>query len=110
MPFLRLTKSDMPHDHTTYFRGVFFADLPWKLLQDGREQTWVNLDVTITGQSYGIRRMRIDHDPARARNHAAPTTHLHYDHATRRTLEDTDLTGHSVRLDRKGAAYSLTIL
>ena len=110
MRFLRLTKSRMPYDHKTWFRSDFFARLQWNPGQRTLEAAAVDVEVTILGQSLGIRTMRLSHEPTRARNNSAPTTHLHFDHVTRQVLEAQNLTGHSVELrrDRRGA-FHLTV-
>ena len=111
MPFLRLTKSGMAHDHTTWFRHRFFDTLNWAPAGGGQaEQARVAIRVVIDGQDRGRRYMTLDHDPKRPINHNAPTTHLHYDHATRRELEGTNLTGRIVVLQRDGQDYFFEIL
>ena len=110
MRFLRLTKAGMPHDHKTWFRAAFFAALQWIPGRRTSEEAPVDIDVTILGRHLGTRTMRLTHEPHRARNHSAPTTHLHFDHITRQALESQDLTGHPVELlrDRLGR-YHLTV-
>lgn len=113
MTFLRFTKGDHPIDHTTWFRDVFFADAEWQdstsNLGHPTEKAKVNIHVVILGQDLGTCLMYIDHDPLRAENHNAPTTHLHYDDATRRALESQNLTGHTITVECADGAYSLTV-
>ena len=110
MPFLRLTKSQMPHDHRTWFRHSFFSDLDWDRSEAGKESAPVAMHVVILGEDCGHRTMMADHRPARAGNHSAPTTHLHYDSATRTRLLLQDLTRHPIRLVRDGDSYFFEIL
>ena len=100
----------MPHDHTTWFREVFFSGLDWRRETQWREHANIRIDVVILGKPCGLRTMRVDHRPARENNHSAPTTHLHYDWDTRARLLDQDLTGHTIRLTRYLDEYSFEIL
>ena len=114
MPFLRFTKEGTNHDHRTWFRDVFFADAEWTPSTSQRarpiEEAKVDVRVVILGDDLGIRRMRLDHDPARAENHSAPTTHLHYDNKTRTVLESMNLTGRVVVVERADdGEYSLEV-
>lgn len=109
MRFLRLTKADLSDDHRTWFREVFFGALEWARI-GGEEEAHVILDVTICGQHLGKRTMRLDHAPRRSQNHAAPPTHLHFDHVTRAALESQDLSGHPIRLRKDGKDYFLEVL
>lgn len=111
MPFLRFTKEGNPFDHTTYFREQFFKNLVWKPCgADGEEKAEITIDVTILGESLGLRKMVLDHKPSRAKNHSAPTTHLNYDHATRYKLESLNLKGYTVVVENKENRYFLYIL
>jgi len=113
MPFLRFTRANLSINHTTWFREVFFADLQWRpeTSRQGRpiEVTQIDIQVKILGEDLGVRQMRIDHDPARALNNNAPTTHLHYDNKTRLTLESMSLTGHTVSVVNEDGKYSLVV-
>jgi hypothetical protein len=113
MPFLRFTQSGHDIDHTTWFREVFFADAAWKpgISRQGQniEETEVDVHVVILGRDLGQRLLHIDHNPARAKNHNAPTTHLHYDNATRSVLEAQNLTGYTVTVEKANGAYSLVV-
>ncbi len=113
MPFLRFTKGDAKHDHTTWFRDVFFASLDWTpdTSKQGRdiEEARISIKVKILGENLGLLLMRLDHDPMRADNHNAPTTHLHYDNKTRGVLESKDLSGCVVALVSDDGNYSLEI-
>jgi len=86
MPFLRFTKGNRTENHTTWFRNNFFGNLNW-INRGNVEEAAILVNVVIGGQNMGQREMRLDHKPARAINHSAPTTHLHYDHQTRAELE-----------------------
>jgi hypothetical protein len=112
MPFLRLTKGSTNEDHTTFFRTDFFSGLAWrKTGKGGKETAVVPIDVELAGKSLGTRNMTLDHDPARAANHRAPTTHLHYDDVTRLALEKAKLSGRSVVVERGSSGkYSLKVL
>lgn len=115
MPFLRFTKGSIGEDHTTWFRNVFFDDLNWKSGYSGsghhKEKAKVKVHVKLPGNDLGIRAMTLDHDPARAGNHRAPTTHLFYDDTTKQALESACLAGHSVVVERDDSGnYSLTVL
>ena len=114
MPFLRFTKQGLPHNHRTWFRQEFFADLAWKSGFSARglptETAAVKIRVVIQGDDFGVRTMRVDHRLSRAGNNSAPTTHLHYDDKTRLALESTDLAGHEVTVQLKSGNYSLEIL
>lgn len=114
MPFLRFTRSGMPHDHRTWFREVFFDDLDWQ--QDSsplglpRERAEVKLHVTIRGAELGVCRMWLDHIPERARNNSAPTTHLHYDPETREALESENHAGRQIVVSRySNGQYALEV-
>lgn len=114
MPFLRLTKGGISEDHTTWFREEFFEDAGWKrdISRDGHsiEVAQIKIHVVLVDNDLGERTMRIDHDPARAGNHKAPTTHLHYDAKTRQALEANDLSEHWVVVERGDSGkYSLTV-
>lgn len=103
MPFLRFTKSGIPHDHKTWFRNVFFGGLNWHPVHTrgiADEAADVDVHVTIDGNYRGVRSMVVDHGGARAENHSAPTTHLHYDGATRAELEALNLVGRTVVVER----------
>ena len=100
MRFLRLTKSGMEHDHTTWFRRHFFGFLGWSAGPDDDGEAHVNMHVTILRDYLGRLDMRVDHKPGRAWNHSAPTTHLYFGNAVRMHLEGLDLTGHTIRLTR----------
>ena len=104
MPFLRFTKQDLAIDYTTWFRNVFFSNLEWEpatsIKGHPTEEAWISIRVNILGADKGERSMRLDHDPERARNHGAPTTHLHYDEQTRLELESTNLSGCSIIVQR----------
>lgn len=115
MPFLRFTKGSVSENHTTWFRENFFAGLDWQPGYSGsghhKETASVKMHVKLPGDDLGIRSMTLDHDPARAGNNRAPTTHLLYDTKTRQALESASLSGRSVivELDDSGN-YSLTVL
>lgn len=113
MPFLRFTKGNITGDHTTWFRDEFFSDAVWSKVPKHvhQEETKIKIHVVLDGDDLGERTMRIDHDPTRAGNHSAPTTHLHYDNKTRQALESTDLAGHSVVVERdESGKYYLKVL
>lgn len=109
MPFLRLTKSGMAHDHTTWFRDCFFSSLPWKGNNNQAEKLRVQLEVTILGTSFGIRTMGIDFDPARSRHNSAPTIHLYYDSNTKDFLLRNDMTGRNVHLTEQDNMFYFEI-
>lgn len=114
MPFLRLTKGSIAGDHTSWFRENFFGDQTWVKGTTphghGMETTKVKMHVVLAGDDLGVRTMRLDHIPVRAGNHNAPTTHLHYDNKTRQALEDANLAGRVVVLERDAhGAYSLSV-
>ena len=104
MPFLRFTRSNIRHDHRTWFRMVFFDQLDWQGGTSGQglpmEQAKVEMHVTIGDTDLGVRRMRLDHIPARALNNSAPTTHLHYDRKTRQVLESQNYAGSEIVVTR----------
>lgn len=110
MPFLRLTKSGMPHDHKTWFRQVLFSDLDWYDLVGGRQTADLQIRVIILGVDMGVRTMNVDYRPSRSANNSAPTTHLIYDGATKTHLFQVDLTGRTVRLFRDLDSYRFEIL
>jgi len=113
MPFLRFIKGSIAGDHTTWFRDEFFSDAIWSKVPKHpyQEETKIKIHVVLAGNDLGERTMRIDHDPTRAGNHSAPTTHLHYDSRTRQALEAVDLSGHSVVVERDDLGkYHLTVL
>lgn len=115
MPFLRFTKGSVGEDHTTWFRENFFADADWQPGYSGsghnKETARVKMHVKLPGDDLGIRPMTLDHDPARAGNNRAPTTHLLYDTKTKQALESASLAGHSVIVERDDSGdYSLTVL
>ncbi len=113
MPFLRFTQGSITEDYKTWFRSVFFANIAWSpaTSRNGHriEKAQINIHVVILGQDKGIRTMSIDHDPARAANHSAPTTHLHYDNVTRRELESQNLSARSVVVKNENGVYSLVV-
>lgn len=115
MPFLRFTKGSIAGDHTTWFRDEFFSDCVWAAdtSKQGHpiEVTKIKIHVKLGRNDLGERTMRVDHDPARKGNHKAPTTHLHFDTKTRQALEETDLSGHSVVVERDDSGkFHLTVL
>lgn len=107
MPFLRFVKGSVSHDHTKWFRNVFFDGLNWNPAKSVKgnqiEAASVDVKVEILGNDLGVRKMRLDHDPSRAANHRAPTTHLHYDTKTRSLLESMKLAGRTVEVVRDNA-------
>ncbi|MGE4505163.1 MAG: hypothetical protein AB7D51_07430 [Desulfovibrionaceae bacterium] len=110
MPFLRFTKEGNAFDHKTWFREQLFKNAPWRHTEKGRlEEAIINVDVTITGNSLGIRPLRIDFDPARGENHSAPTVHLHYDDAILEILASTNVIGCSAVVTADGNRYTLEI-
>lgn len=113
MPFLRFTKEGGPYDHTTWFHDVFFADAVWVqgMSQKGHpvEKATIQVHVVVLGNDLGVRTMELDHDPLRAQNHSAPTTHIHYDAVTRRALESMTPTGHTVVVEADGGSYRLEV-
>lgn len=114
MPFLRFTRSNTPHDHRTWFRAVFFEHLDWQRSTSRQglpmEETRVKMHVTIGDTELGVRAMRLDHIPARALNHSAPTTHLHYDRKTRQMLESKNYAGREIVVTRySGGEYALEV-
>jgi hypothetical protein len=99
MPFLRFTKGNLKDENQrTWFREVLFSNPPWTqdVSPKGEqiETAEIRVNVSIAGENLGIQTMRLDHCIARAGNHNAPTTHLHYDDTTRRKLESVNLAGH----------------
>ena len=114
--FLRLTSGETGVAHTTWFRESFFDGLSWSFTKSQRgrdiEEAKVDIHVTILGQDYGKRTLRIEHDPTRADSHSAPTTYLRYDNRIRTILESqADLiVGRVVRLTRSGTDYFFEIL
>ena len=115
MPFLRFVKGSISGDHTTWFRDEFFGDAVWTQATSKQghqiEETKIKIHVTLAGDDMGERVVKVDHDPARAGNHSAPTTHLHYDNKTRQALESTDLSEHPVVVERDDfGKYHLTVL
>lgn len=109
MPFLRFTKENNTFDHFTYFREQFFKDLDW-VPHDNGELAEISINVTILGESLGLRKMKVDHKPSRALNHSAPTTHLIYDNATRHKLESLNVTGKTVVVKNDLGSYSLDVV
>lgn len=115
MPFLRFTKGNIPHDHTKWFREVFFQSLNWQNETTPRgeriEVAILPIAITIVGENLGIKKLRIDHDPGRAGNHNAPTTHLHYTDEIKQMLESRNLAGHRVVVEHGDSGdFSLRIL
>ena len=110
MPFLRLTKSGMIHDHTTWFRICFFSSLSWKRNINQAENLRVQIEVTILGTHFGSRTMRIDYDPERSGHHSAPTIHLCYDSNTKGVLLKNDMTGRYVHLTEKDGLFFFKIV
>lgn len=115
MPFLRFTKGGTGKDQTRWFREEFFSDLKWEpsysASGNNMEKANIKVRVKLGGEDLGVRNMHLDHDPARATNHRAPTTHLHFDGKTRQALEDQNFSGRSVVVERDGEGrYSLTVL
>ena len=109
MPFLRLTKSGMAHDHTTWFRDCFFSSLHWNRNNNQAENQRVQIEVTILGTNFGIRTMRIDFDPARSGHNSAPTIHLYYDPDTKGFLLRNDMTGRNVILTEQDGVFFFEI-
>ena len=114
MPFLRFTKGSVHEDHATYFRNTFFADAPWRATisrhKHSVEEAEINIHVTISGEDLGSRKLLLSHDPQRAGNNSAPTTHLMFDDVIRQKLESNDMTGHQAQVDRDDQGnYYLTI-
>ena len=93
-----------------WFRYNLFPQLNWKPNSSGEQIAVLPVNVTILGQNYGLRKMKANYDASRAKNNSAPTFHIYYDTATRFMLEQTDLTGHTVRLVLDFGSYSLEIL
>lgn len=114
MPFLRFTRGNLHEDHATFFRETLFGDAPWRRTTSRQghavEEAFIGVHVIIDGRDLGTRRMQLNHDPQRAINHSAPTTHLLYDDATRQVLESTDMTGRPARVWRDSQGdYHMTI-
>jgi hypothetical protein len=86
-------------DPTAYFRDILFGGFHWRRVQTNpvKYSTSIRFDITILGNSYGIRELEVSHQPSRIANQANIPTVLHWG----------DLTQEVRRLNIIGRTFNL---
>lgn len=98
---LRLSQEEAAIDHKHYFRDDFFGGLPWAPThgKDSEQEVVVGFRTWMDGVDFGIRDLRLSHDPRRISGQGNVPTILHWG-VLGRVLRETNYIGFFVSIER----------
>lgn len=100
---LRLVQAEKDNprhiDQTTHFRNNVFGELKWSA-ENNSETAEADFDVTICGQTYGVRTLTLSHKPSGEANQGNYTTNIRWGslQALGHILQDIDVSGRMFHL------------
>lgn len=110
---LKLTEAQLPIDHKTFFRYVFFGDCEWagrEVSRGLKEEAIVPFSVTADGGSLGVYALKIDHAEFRVASQGNVATWLHWGSDLSQYLKDNNHVNDYVTLEHKAdGTYGIMI-
>lgn len=100
-------------NHDTYFRNQVFQNLNWaktKPTSTTYEETICNFNITIMGTSYGIQPIKLSYDPIRISNQANTPSWLHWGNTLMTLLQQTNVTGRTLKLYQTDQSFAIEIV
>ncbi|GAA3761346.1 phospholipase D family protein [Streptomyces tremellae] len=108
---LRLSQEEASINHKHYFRNDFFGGLPWAPTEgkETEQEVVVGFRTWIDGTDYGIKELRLSHDPKRISGQGNVPTVLHWG-SLASEMRETNYVGLYISLERTtGGEYNLVI-